>query len=135
MPAVAEQTTVPSAEDLIAPIRAQLADPQTPFDVFIKITLIPGQEQAFEAAFASRMAATRAEPGNKLFELSVHPHMPNVYMLHERWVDLAAIEAHMELDHMTTFWPLYLPMIARTPEFDVYATRDLTENGAVGGVE
>lgn len=117
----------PTTEDLIAPIRAQLVDPDQPFDIFIKITLIPGQERAFEEAFASRMAATRAEPGNELFELSVHPSMPNVYMLHERWRDLASVEAHMEEEHMRTFWPLYFPMIARVPEFEVYATRDLVE--------
>lgn len=118
----------PTTEDLIAPIRAEIVDPDQPFDVFIKITLIPGQEAAFEEAFAPRMAATRAEPGNLLFELSVHPTMPNVYILHERWSDLAAIEAHMETEHMASFWPLYFPMIARVPEFEVYATRDLAED-------
>lgn len=128
MQALAETAPAgPTTEDLIAPIRAQLADPNAPFDIFIKITLIPGQEQAFEEAFASRMAATRAEPGNRMFELSVHPTMSNVYLLHERWENLAAVEAHMELDHMKTFWPIYFPMIARIPEFEIYATRDLVE--------
>lgn len=115
----------PTTEDLIAPIRAQVADPTEPFDIFIKITLIPGQEQAFEEAFATRMAATRDEPGNILFELSVHPQMPNVYMLHERWANLQAVEEHMGLEHMRSFWPIYFPMIARVPEFEIYTTRDL----------
>lgn len=116
---------LPTTEDLISPIRAQVSDPERPFDIFIKITLIPGQEQAFEGVFASRMAATRAEPGNLLFELSVHPHISNVYMLHERWANLEAVERHMELDHMKTFWPIYLPMVARVPEFEIYTTREL----------
>lgn len=115
----------PTTEDLIAPIRAQVADPAKPFDIFIKITLIPGQEDAFEEAFVSRMTTTREEPGNILFELSVHPQMPNVYMLHERWENLAAVERHMGLEHMQTFWPLYFPMIARVPEFEIHTTRDL----------
>ena len=115
----------PTSEDLMAPIRAQVGDPDQPFDIFIKITLIPGQEQAFEEAFASRMERTRAEPGNILFELSVHPEMPNVYMLHERWENLEAVESHVGLEHMRTFWPIYFPMIARIPEFEIYSTRDL----------
>ena len=119
----------PTTEDLMAPIRAQVVDPEKPFEIFIKITLIPGQAQAFESAFKSRMEATRAEPGNVLFELSVHPQMPNVYMLHERWANLDAVENHMELEHMRTFWPLYFPMIARIPEFEIYATRDLVIAG------
>lgn len=115
----------PSTEDLMAPIRAQVGNLDRPFDIFIKITLIPGQERSFEEAFASRMKATRAEPGNILFELSRHPQMPNVYMLHERWANLAAVENHIGLEHMRTFWPIYFPMIARIPEFEIYSTRDL----------
>ncbi|XWN33635.1 MAG: antibiotic biosynthesis monooxygenase family protein [Devosia sp.] len=122
-------TTLPSVDDLIAPIRAMVRDPDKAFDIFIKITLIPGQEEAFENAFASRMAATREEPGNILFELSRHPDMANVYMLHERWASLAAVERHMSLPHMASFWPIYFPMIARVPEFEIYATRDLV-NGS-----
>lgn len=105
-------------------------DPVQAFDIFIKITLIPGQEEAFEEAFASRMAATREEPGNILFELSRHPDMPNVYMLHERWASLDAVERHMSLPHMASFWPIYFPMIARVPEFEIYATRDLVNRVA-----
>ena len=126
MPAHAQET--PSVEDLIAPIRAQVANPDQPFDLFIEITLIPGQEIAFEEAFGPRIAATRKEPGNLLFELSVHPTQPNVYILHERWENLAAVERHMGLGHMASFWPLYLPMIARVPSFEVYETRELEIN-------
>lgn len=126
MPAHSETALeIPTVEDLIAPIRKAVREPDQPFDIFIEITLIPGKESAFEAAFASRMARTREEPGNLLFALSVHPDIPNVYMLHERWENLAAVEAHMGLSHMRSFWPVYLPMIARVPEFAIYASRDL----------
>ena len=116
----------PQVEDLIAPIRAQVASEDEPFSILIFITLKPGEEGAFERTFAPVIAATRQEPGNIEFQLSQHPTESNVYFLYERWENLTAVEQHMGLPHMTEFWPVYLPMLARMPEFEIYMARELT---------
>ncbi len=48
-------------------------------------------------------------------------------MLYERWASLADVEAHMGLPHMAAFWPVYFPMLARTPEFEVLMVHDLID--------
>lgn len=118
--------SVPTVQDLLAPIQARVSDPAQPFDIFIDITIKPGQEEAFERAFAPAVAATRREPGNLAFQLTRDPTQPNVYLHHERWRSLADLELHMGTSHMQTFWPVYLPMLARTPEFKITMTRELT---------
>lgn len=118
--------SVPTVQDLIGPIQARVSDPAQPFDIFIDITIKPGQEAAFERAFAPVVAATRREPGNLAFQLTRDPTQPNVYLHHERWRSLADVERHMGTPHMQAFWPVYLPMLARKPEFKITMTRELT---------
>lgn len=117
---------IPTTEDLIGPIRERVASPDKPFDIFIDITIKPGLEGDFERAFAPAVNATRREPGNIAFQLTRDPRQPNVYVHHERWRTLRDVEQHMEMPHMKAFWPVYLPMLARTPEFHITETRELT---------
>ncbi|MCG8388271.1 MAG: antibiotic biosynthesis monooxygenase [Cytophagales bacterium] len=110
---------------LSEPIVSQVSDPSQPFSVLIDITLIPGQEAAFEKAFAPVIAEVRKEPGNIEFQLSRHPEEPNVYFLYERWKNVQVLKEHMVTPHMSQFWPQYFPMIARIPTIRVYMERDL----------
>jgi quinol monooxygenase YgiN len=103
-----------------------VSNPNQPFDIFIDITIKPGLEADFERAFAPAVTATRQEPGNLEFQLTRDPQQPNVYIHHERWKTLADVEQHMGTQHMQAFWPLYLPMLARTPEFKIAMTRELS---------
>ncbi|MGD1843716.1 MAG: putative quinol monooxygenase [Thermonemataceae bacterium] len=112
---------------LSAPIVNQVTDPDKPFSVLIDITLIPGQEAAFEKEFAPVIAAVRKEPGNVAFQLSRHPEEPNVYFLYERWKNIEVLKAHMTTPHMSQFWPKYFPMLAKIPTIRVYMVNDLQE--------
>lgn len=125
------QAAVPTVQDLIGPIQARVSNPNQPFDIFIDITIKPGMEDEFECVFAPAVAATRPEPGNLAFQLTRDPKQPNVYLHHERWRTLADLERHMGTPHMQAFWPVYLPMLARTPEFKITMTRDLADTATV----
>lgn len=110
---------------LSEPIVNQVSDPEKPFSVLIDITLIPGQETAFEKEFGPVIAQVRKEPGNIEFQLSQHPEEPNVYFLYERWENIEVLKQHMGTSHMSQFWPKYFPMLAKIPTIRVYMEKDL----------
>ncbi len=115
----------PTVDDLIAPVRDRIEHPDEPFQVVVAIRLKDGTSDAFETAFASRMSATRSEPGNLFFLLGQDLEDPHRYLLHEGWQNLSAYRSHMGSTHMSSFWPIYFPMVAEVPTIDVYAARDL----------
>lgn len=122
---IMSNTIAQEADDLAAPIRNQVSDPNEPFSVLIDITIIPGMEADFEREFGPVITEVRKEPGNIEFQLSRHPTESNVYFLYERWENLEVLEKHMTTPHMRQFWPKYFPMIARVPNISVYMQRDL----------
>lgn len=122
---VGSKALAQEADDLAAPIRAQVSDPDKPFSVLIDITIIPGREKEFEEIFAPVIAEVRKEPGNIAFQLSKHPQESNVYFLYERWKNMKVLEEHMVTPHMSKFWPKYFPMIARIPNIRVFMVNDL----------
>jgi quinol monooxygenase YgiN len=114
-----------TADDLAAPIRSQVSDPNKPFSNLIEITIIPGKEKEFEKLFGPVIAKVRKEAGNIEFQLNKHPKEPNVYFLYERWKNIKVLEEHMVEPHMTEFWPKYFPLLARIPDIRVFMINDL----------
>lgn len=63
----------------------------------------PGQEEAFEAAAAVCVAASRAEPGVLHYDLWREAEGERRYVFNELYVDQAAVAAHMASDHFKAF--------------------------------
>jgi quinol monooxygenase YgiN len=122
---LASSTKAQTADDLAAPIRNQVSNPDKPFSNLIEITIIPGKEKEFEKLFGPVIAKVRKEQGCIEFQLSKHPKESNVYFLYERWKNIRILEEHMILPHMTEFWPKYFSLIARIPDIRVFIVNDL----------
>lgn len=67
--------------------------------VIAKLTIKPGSNADFEATMKALQAKVQAdEPGNKLYALHKTADV-NVYVMLERYVDQAALEAHRAAPH------------------------------------
>ena len=69
------------------------------YAVVAKWTARPGEEAAVAASLAALTEATRAEPGNLVYQPHTDPNDPRVFMLYEQYVDEAAFQAHMDSEH------------------------------------
>jgi quinol monooxygenase YgiN len=62
-----------------------------------------GEIARLRAAMAENIAATRAEEGCEHYSYGVDVSDPNLLHISERWRDEAAIDAHMQAEHMQRF--------------------------------
>jgi len=62
-----------------------------------------GEVERLRADFATNIAATRAERGCEHYAYGIDVSDPDLLHITERWVDEAAIEAHMASPHMARF--------------------------------
>lgn len=93
--AAASQLQGQTMEDVIlAAAKKDFTDPTKPFTLLIQFTVKEGQAKKFEAAMAKTIKETRKEKGNLAYELSRTPLRP-LYVIYERWANLAALEAHL----------------------------------------
>jgi quinol monooxygenase YgiN len=67
--------------------------------VIAKWTARPGQVPAVEAALRRLIAASRAEPGNLVYQCHRDPTDPRVFLIYERYADEAAFAAHSASPH------------------------------------
>ena len=63
----------------------------------------PGAEEAFEAAAAICVAASRDEPGTLYYDLWREADGEQRYVFNELYQDQAAVDAHMASDHFKAF--------------------------------
>ncbi len=69
--------------------------------LFVKFHVKPGKNAAFEAAFREMQKAIRErEPGNFYYDLFVTPEDPQMYVIMERYRNVAAVAAHNQTDHI-----------------------------------
>lgn len=64
------------------------------------ITTAPGGRDAFMAAVAPMVAATRREPGCREYVFSPDPGDDTRILLYELWDDQEALDGHFASDHM-----------------------------------
>lgn len=67
------------------------------------VTVKPGQEEAFEAAARTCVAASRAEAGVLHYDLWREAEGERRYVFNELYADQAAVQAHMASDHFKAF--------------------------------
>jgi quinol monooxygenase YgiN len=77
-------------------IASKLKDPKAPFALIAQFKVKAGKELAFEAAFEPCLRETRKEPGSTAYYLDRDSEEPGVYVVYERWRDLAAATEHVK---------------------------------------
>jgi quinol monooxygenase YgiN len=79
-----------------------------------------GEAERVEEALRNMVAPTRAEPGNRDYQLFRDPKDPSRFVLFERYADEAAFEAHRETPHFGTWLAgVVLPALADRVRFDL----------------
>ena len=62
-----------------------------------------GEEGRVDEALRKMVEPTRAEPGNLDYQVFRDPRQPAVFVLFERYTDVAAFDAHRASPHFTTW--------------------------------
>jgi quinol monooxygenase YgiN len=83
----------------VALVKSKVKDPTKPFALLVTIKAKAGKEKELEATFAPCLAATKKEPGCLAYELNRDPDDPTAYFMYEKFKSVAALEAHLKLEH------------------------------------
>lgn len=67
-----------------------------PFTLTVRMKVKAGENQKFEEAFTKLAKLSRQEKGCRAYHMNRGTKEPNVYLVYERWDNLAALEAHMK---------------------------------------
>jgi quinol monooxygenase YgiN len=112
----------PAAEDhpAVALVKSKVKDPARPFALLVTIKAKPDKGKELEAAFAPCGAATKREPGCLAYELNQDPDDPTVYLLFEKWKDVAALAAHLKAEHTQELFKAMGPLRDGQPKVKVY---------------
>ncbi len=68
--------------------------------VVATIPAVPGSEDIVRDALTTLVAATRQEEGCVSYDLYESASAPGTFVTVERWVDQAAMDAHMSAEHV-----------------------------------
>ena len=71
--------------------------------VVARLTVKPGQEEAFVELASPLIDATRAEEGNGLYALYRSTQNPAEFLFYEEYKDEAAFKAHLASAHFAAF--------------------------------
>ncbi len=82
-----------------AEVKASLKDTTKPFALVVTVKVKDGEAQKFEAAFAKARAITLKEKGCKAYDLNRSGKSPAEFLVYERWLDLASLQAHLKAQH------------------------------------
>ena len=105
---------------IVAQARAELKDPAKPFTLSVRISLMDGTAEKFEAAFAKSAKLAREEKGCLAYELNRDAKGTAKYLVYERWKDLPALEAHIKSEHFQALAGEVHEMLDGPPEIEVY---------------
>ncbi len=72
----------------------------TDLHVVATIPAKPGSEGAVREALQALVSATRQEEGCRAYDLYESASAPGTFVTVERWVDQAALDAHMQTPHV-----------------------------------
>lgn len=92
-------TSAPQAPEqdnpVVALVKSSVKDTSKPFTLTVRMKVKAGENQKFEEAFAKLAKESRKETGCRAYHMNRGTKEPNVYLVYERWANLAALEAHM----------------------------------------
>jgi quinol monooxygenase YgiN len=101
-------------------VKESLKDPTRPFTLVVRLQVKDDAGPKLEAAFAKAAKLTRQEKGCRAYDLNRDPKMPTHYLLHERWDNLAALEAHLRSAYITQLLQELQDLVPVPPELHVF---------------
>jgi quinol monooxygenase YgiN len=115
-------SAAPGAEDhpVVALVKSKVKDPARPFALLVTIKAKSDKGKELEAAFAPCIAATKREPGCLAYELNQDPDETTVYILFEKWKDVAALQAHLQAGHTQELFKAMRPLADGQAKAKVY---------------
>ena len=102
-------------------VKSKVKDPAKPFALIVNIKVKAGKEKELETTFAPCIAATKKEPGCIAYELNRDPDEPTTYFMYEKFKNIAALEAHLKLDHTIKLLKAIEPLTDGDIKVKVYA--------------
>jgi autoinducer 2-degrading protein len=84
---------------VVAQVKEKLKDHNKPFTLGIRAKVKEGMGEKLEAAFAPARKLTLKEKGCLAYDLNKSADDETVYIVYERWANLAALEAHIKTPH------------------------------------
>ena len=101
-------------------VKASLKDATKPFTLVVTLKLKDGETAKFEAAFAKARALTLKEKGCKTYDMSRSAKADSEYLVYERWLDLASLQAHLKSEHFQELVAAVHESLVGAPEIRVF---------------
>lgn len=108
------------ANPILDAAKENVADPKKPFTMVVIVTVKEGQGKALEDLMKPCIAATRKEKGCIAYDLNRDPKEATKYYVYERWQSIAALEFHMQTEHIKTLLSKIGDVVAGPPEVKFY---------------
>ena len=105
---------------IVEAAKENVADPKKPFAMVVIVQVKEGEGKAFEDLFKPAIAATRKEKGCIAYDLNRDPKEATKYYVYERWQSVAALEFHMQTEHIKTLLSKIADVVAGPPEVKFY---------------
>jgi quinol monooxygenase YgiN len=77
-------------------VKEKLKDPNKPFTIGVKLKVKDGMGSNLETAFGPAIKESRKEKGCLAYDLNKSVEDETVYIVYERWANLAALDAHLK---------------------------------------
>src|SRR5580698_1675710 len=100
--------------------KSKVKDKTKPFGMTVTFKVKAGEEKAFEEAFRPCGAATRKEAGCLGYYLNHDLDEPTVFMVYERFKNIAALEEHAKTKHVEELLKKVGPLLDGDPKVKVY---------------
>ncbi len=88
------------------------------------VQINPDLRDVVIAAATKMREATVAEPGNLAYRFAFAMDDPNIVVLHEEWVDQAALDEHFATPHMAEFSGAFGSLLTSAPDFWKFTVTD-----------
>jgi quinol monooxygenase YgiN len=105
---------------IVTLVKSKVKDKTKPFGMTVVFKVKAGEEKAFAEAFKPCAAATRKEAGNLGYYLNHDVDDPTVFVVYERFKNVAALEDHAKSKHVEELLKKIGPMLDGAPTAKVY---------------
>ncbi len=93
---------------------------QNEITVLAKLKVQHGQENFFRQEMFKVIPITRKEKGALTYILHVSSEQATDFIVYEKWVTKADLDAHLNAPHMQEFFKNIKPILAEEPEITIY---------------
>ncbi len=104
---------------IIGKFRSDLGEHTGPFGLLVQFRVHDGAESQVRQRFGEAQGPTLRDSGCMAFEMSRHATDCRRFFVHERWISLAALDAHLRTPHASTLRDAFNQFIDGLPEFSV----------------